>query len=230
MMTKKQTLHRITLLYVIFFAVIAISLLFSFNSSAFSEGFNTGYNDARRLVDYGLSKDKFQIVYNLPGKTSNMDFDLPVYSSGDGSMTVNARPSMIDIEAVSRDDNGIKGISYTLIFGILATLTYAAIFVIIFKILGSLRKSIRTGDVFNRANIGRTRLAGILLICASLLMSLTSWLECRAVAPYFAESGLSINTSFPFSFTEIIIGVLIFVVAEVFAIGYSISEEQKLTI
>jgi hypothetical protein len=229
MMTKKQTLRRLTLLYVIFFAVIAISLVLSFDSS-FSEGFNTGYNDARRLVDNGISRDKFQIVYNLAGKTSDMDFDIPVYASGDGSLAINARPSMIDIEAVSRDGNAIGGISCTLVFGILSGLTYTAIFVVIFVILSSLRKSIRTGDVFNRSNILRTRLTGILLIGASLLMSLAAWLESRALAPYFEGSSLGINTSFQFNFTEIIIGVLIFVVAEVFAIGSSISEEQKLTI
>ncbi len=226
-MTKKQTLRRITLLYIIFFAVILISLVFSVNSSAFSEGFKTGYNDGLRIMGDAVNENKVQIVYDLSGKTSDMDFNIPVYSVPD-ELTIKARPAKIDIEAIS--PQGIGGIYYTLLIGLLATFTYAAIFVIIFMILGSLRRSIRTGDMFDKSNIARTRLTGILLIGASLLMSLALWLESRALAPYFEESSLTINTSFPFSFTEIIIGVLIFVVAEVLAIGYSISEEQKLTI
>ncbi len=229
MRTKKQTLRRITLLYVIYFAVIVISLVLSFGSS-FGEGFNTGYNDAHRLVESGVGQDGFRIVYNLPGKTSDMDFNIPVYSSPDGTLTMKARPSFIDLEAVSRDGKVAGSMSYTVIFGILAMLTYAAIFVILFLILRSLRRSIRGGDMFDKSNIARTRLTGILLICASLLLSITSWIESREAAPYFEGSTLAVNTSFPFNFTEIIIGVLIFVVAEVFAIGYSVSEEQKLTI
>ena len=97
-------------------------------------------------------------------------------------------------------------------------------------ILASLRRSIRTDTGFQRSNVVRTRLIGVLLIAASLLFSLSSWIECRAVASYFAGSQYALNTSFPFDFTEIITGVLILVMAEVFVIGNSLSEEQKLTI
>jgi hypothetical protein len=230
MRTKKQTLRRITLLYVVFFVVIAISLVLTFNTSAFSEGFNTGYNDANRIMRGGPAGDKVQIVYDLSGRASDMDFDIPVYSSEDGALSINARPSKIDIEAVSKEGEGLTGMSYTTIFIALGAITYAAIFVVIFLILRSLRRSIRTEEMFDRANIARTRLTGILLIGGSLLMSLASWLDSRAVASYFEGSGLAINTAFAFNFTELIIGVLIFVIAEVFAIGYSISQEQKLTI
>ncbi len=229
MRTKKQTLRRITLLYIIFFAVIAMSFVLSLNSS-FSEGFHTGYNDVMRRLDNGLDKEDFHVIYNLPGKTSDMDFDIPVYSADESRLTIKARASMLDIEAIAPKGEGLEGIYYYNIFVILATFAYVAIFIIIFMILRSLRRSIRRGDMFDRSNIVRTRLTGMLLICASLLFSLTSWLESRAAAPYFEGSSLAINTAFPFNYTEIIIGILIFVMAEVFAIGYSISEEQKFTI
>lgn len=120
--------------------------------------------------------------------------------------------------------------SYSITYGILAMLIYAAIFVILFVIIGSLRKSIRNDDVFRKSNIALTRAIGILLIAASLLFSLMSWLEARAAAPYFAGSPYAINTAFPFNFGEIIMGVLIFIIAEIFSISSSLSEEQKLTI
>lgn len=230
MKTRKKILRRLTILYVLFFAIIAVSIVLSFDSAAFGEGFRTGVNDANRVWDENRSGQRVDIFYDLRAATGNMDFNMPVFRSQDGSVTVSARPSKIDVEAVSEGASHFPGSSLGLVFGVFSILTYGAIFVIIFLILHSLRKSIRTEDVFERSNIVLTRLIGILLIAGSLLFSLASWIEGRAVAPYFEGSGYALNTSFPFSFSELIMGVLIFFVAEVFAIGSRLSEEQKLTI
>ena len=44
------------------------------------------------------------------------------------------------------------------------------------------------------------------------------------------STDIIIDTSFPISYWNILIGVLVLFTAEVFAIGYRLSEEQKLTI
>ena len=57
-----------------------------------------------------------------------------------------------------------------------------------------------------------------------------SWLEARAAAPYFAGSPYAFILAFRFKFGEIIMGVLFFIIAEIFSISSTLSEEQKLTI
>lgn len=231
MTSKQKSLRRLGILYIVFFVVILASITLSFHTSSLSEGFVTGMNDAQRMYDEGHGRGrKVEIIYDLRAATGHMDFNMPVFEKPDGSLSLHMRPSKIDVEAISNGTNGLPKTGLALTFGILSVLVYAAIFVAIFMILASLRRSIRTDTGFERSNVIRTRLIGVLLIAASLLFSLASWIECRAVAPYFADSAFSISTSFPFNFTEIVTGVLILVIAEVFVIGNSLSEEQKLTI
>ena len=228
MKSKKTILRRITTLYVVFFVVIAFGIVRTV--SRFSgEDFNTGRNDARRMV----AGRNVELMYDLRVATSTTGFDIPIYRNAADSVTMYARPSLLDLEAVmpAGSSSGTSAFnSYSIVYGLLAMMTYAAIFVILFVIIGSLRKSIRNDDVFRKSNIALTRAIGILLIAASLLFSLMSWLEARAAAPYFAGSPYAINTAFPFNFGEIIMGVLIFIIAEIFSISSTLSEEQKLTI
>ena len=234
MKSKKIILRRITTLYVIFFVVIAFGVIRTV--SRFSgEDFYTGRNDARRMMaaERMVTGRNVELIYDLRVATSNTGFDIPIYRGAADSITVYARPSLLDLEAVMPEgtaDEAFAFGSFSIVYGLLATLTYAAIFVILFIIIGSLRKSIRNDDLFRKSNIALTRAIGILLIAASLLFSLMSWLEARAAAPYFAGSPFAINTAFPFNFGEIIMGVLIFLIAEIFSISSLLSEEQKLTI
>lgn len=227
-------MRRITTLYVVFFVVIAFGLVRTV--SRFSgEDFNTGRNDARRMAveEMGASGQNVELIYELPTATSTMDFDIPVYSDEAADITMYARPALLDVKATMPSEvllGGISFNSYGLVYSLLVTLIYGAIFVILFIVIGSLRRSIRNDDVFKKSNIALTRAIGILLIAASLLFSLMSWIEARAIAPYFAESPYRINTAFPFNFGELIMGVLIFIIAEIFSISSSLSEEQKLTI
>ena len=234
MKSKKIILRRITTLYVVFFVVIVFGIIQTV--SRFSgEDFNTGRNDARRMVAAEKMEDgrNVELLYELRVATSTTDFDIPIYRNDADNVTLRARPALLDLVAVMPDGVSLGGFafnSYSITYGILAMLIYAAIFVILFVIIGSLRKSIRNDDVFRKSNIALTRAIGILLIAASLLFSLMSWLEARAAAPYFAGSPYAINTAFPFNFGEIIMGVLIFIIAEIFSISSTLSEEQKLTI
>lgn len=221
-------------MYIVFFVVIAFGLVRTV--SRFSgEDFNTGRNDARRMAveEMGVAGQNVELIYELPTATSTMGFDIPVYSDESAGIAMYARPALLDVKAsmpVGVSLGGISFNSYGLAYSLLVTIIYGAVFVILFIIIGSLRRSIRNDDVFKKSNIALTRAIGILLIAASLLFSLMSWIEARALAPYFAESSYRINTAFPFNFGEIIMGVLIFIIAEIFSISSSLSEEQKLTI
>lgn len=228
MQPKKRSLRRITALYIIFFVVIAISLVRTFASQFASDDFNTSWNDALRVAS-GDGRF-YEILYDMPTATSRMDFDIPIFADEVSGISLKARPSVLDVKLESNNAAGVNTYSGSFFVYTLGMLCYAGIFVIIFIILGSLRKSIRKENLFHKSSIMLVRAIGILLIAASLIFSLVGYLEARSIAPYFAESGLQIYTSFPFDFTQLITGVLVFIIAEIFAIATSLSEEQKLTI
>lgn len=222
-------IRRITALYVVFFAVIILSIVLSFSSTAFREGFQTGQSDAVRMMSGG-SEAGMNIIYDLRAVPENHEFSIPVYGKHGSGVQINGRSSVMDVEVVSQPGVKVKGLGIPTLFLILAAFMYLAVFVIIFMILTSLRSSIKQGGLMWKEVVPLTRSIGILLICASLSWSLSGYLESRAVAPYFEESGFEIITSFSVDGIQIIMGVLVFFIAEVFSIGYRLSEEQKLTI
>lgn len=230
MKSKKIILRRITVLYVIFFAVIAFGLFRSVSRMT-GDDFNTGRNDAHRIADGDFGEKHVNVLYDLQISGSEMDFETPIYSSGNDSIKIYARPSSFDVETVSptAEKFGWSNVLLQIVF-LLSTLTYAAVFAILFIIIGSLRRSIRNDDLFKKSNIALTRAVGILLIIASLLFSLLTWLEAESIAPFLVGTVYEINTAFPFNFSEILMGVVVFVIAEIFSISSLLSEEQKLTI
>ena len=80
MKSKKTILRRITTLYVVFFVVIAFGIVRTV--SRFSgEDFNTGRNDARRMVAAARMADgrNVELMYDLRVATSTTGFDIPIY-------------------------------------------------------------------------------------------------------------------------------------------------------
>lgn len=230
MTSRKVILRRITALYVIFFAVIAFSVVRTVSQFS-GEDFNTGRNDAIRLFATQTdASERVDILYELRTTTSTMDFEIPIHLDTIAGPDIYARPASLDVKAVSSTAGKGPIRSYNTFYGLLGMVIYAAIFVILFIIIASLRRSLRRDEALRKSNIALTRAIGIMLIAASLLFSLMNWLEACDVAPYFAGTDYRINTSFQFNFNEIIMGVLIFIIAEVFSISSMIGEEQKLTI
>lgn len=230
MKSKATILRRITVLYVIFFAVIAFGLYRSISRLA-GDGFNIGHNDAERILNENLNDRYVGIIYDLKVSAGEMDLETPIYSSQSDSIVIYSRPSSFDAEVISPRDRhfGMGNAAQRTVF-MLSTLTYASVFIILFIIIGSLRKSIRKDNLFKKSNIALTRAIGILLIAASLLFSLLTWMEAKSIEPYLADTAYAINTGFPFNFSELIMGVVVFVIAEIFSISSLLSEDQKLTI
>ena len=143
MKSKKIILRRITTLYVVFFVVIVFGIIQTV--ARFSgEDFNTGRNDARRMVAAEKMEDgrNVELLYELRVATSTTDFDIPIYRNDADNVTLRARPALLDLVAVMPDGVSLGGFafnSYSITYGILAMLLYAAIFVILFVLLGTLR-------------------------------------------------------------------------------------------
>lgn len=105
----------------------------------------------------------------------------------------------------------------------------------LFLILGSIRRSLRAGTVFSHKVIRYMKwlawavlLATILSDVATYLMHLNSIEMLQRYAPqgeWVLDAGVPVD-----SIPELFIGVVILFLAEVFHIGYTMSEEQKWTV
>jgi len=223
---KLTSLQRITALYVIFFVVLAIGAFPL--AEALSDGWKAGYNDAVKVRSSEMDGKSAEILYEIPVIYEGHAFDIPVYSKG--GVEVNGRPAALDLEVVTPDGSEIKGLNGSMAFVVISGIMYIAIVVIIFIILTSLHKSVKRGELMKKSVVARTRAIAVLLICASLSFSLSRYLENKALTGFLSGNGFSISIQFPFDFLQIGTGILIFVIAEIFAIGYKLSEEQRLTI
>ena len=197
-------------------------------AESFRDSFRAGFNDAMKVKSSETQGKSAEIIYEVPVVYQGLSFDTPVYHSG--GVEVNARPSALDLEIVTPEGQEIKGLGGSMVFVGMAGCMYIAVFVIIFVILTSLRGSVKRGELMKRSVIVRTRAIAILLICASLSYSLSRYLENKAMSGFLDGNGFSITVQFPFDFLQIGTGILIFVIAEIFAIGHKLSEEQRLTI
>ncbi|MEG1563020.1 MAG: DUF2975 domain-containing protein [Bacteroides sp.] len=90
--------------------------------------------------------------------------------------------------------------------------------------------SINKSDIFNWKNVRRLRKLGALLILTFFFSALSICIMTYQLSESFSLKGYSFNTSELIPTLTLILGLISLIVAEVFAIGLRIKEEQDLTI
>ncbi len=238
MNSKKTLQNRIKALYIAFFAAIAASFLFGTFGSNFSKGFNEGQRIGTELASSYMNKNpkSMQLYVDLPTADCEMDMQIEDLDLPEGT-EVKARVNKIDIMVVRDSAESLWSIlwsatgspiitacSWLLIF------CYIAVFVFIYLIIASLRRSIRSESVFDRRNILRTRILGTIVICIPILKAIIKFSTVRSAASFLSGSSIALDTSLHIDFWNVILGIMILFIAEVFAIGYDMTQEQKLTI
>jgi fumarate reductase subunit D len=214
------------MLYAMFFAAIIISVVWSVMGTDFKTGWKYAMLDAKLSHD----GDKY---------TENMRFfDVPIRYDADRPVDIPSNNEEVRLSGsvhsadvlMERADNppfSWKMFGAGVCTGVSVAL-YICIFIFIFKILNSLRKGLKTNELFPQKNIARTRMIGKMLVVAAIMTSMSQYIEISALADLVA--GDIIDTSINIEWGEIITGILILFIAEIFTIGYDISEENKLTI
>ncbi len=155
-------------------------------------------------------------------------------TTGEVTLMVSRHVDNPDFESVSsvlRNLLSLIGGSPVVYLLILSTVLIAlAIIILLGWTLHSLYRSARNGEVFSTGNIRRIRTVGLLLIVNELCTAASKWSMARQAARAISTDAICIDTSFPLSYWNLLTGVLVILIAEIFAIGYKLSEEQKLTI
>lgn len=90
--------------------------------------------------------------------------------------------------------------------------------------------SINKSDIFNWKNVRRLRRLGVLLIISFACTFFTAFLSFYNVGKVFSVTGYSLSMADMVHITSLVLGLSALIVAEVFAIGLRMKEEQDLTI
>ena len=90
--------------------------------------------------------------------------------------------------------------------------------------------SINKSDIFNWKNVRRLRFLGAALIVGFCTAFLPAYLTYRSVGEVFSVRGYELDLSDMVNTTTLVLGISTLIVAEVFAIGLKMKEEQDLTI
>lgn len=231
---NNNILKRVRVLYWVLF--IFITIVVAANVYAFASGFSHGVAMSVKNMEKGYSAEAV-LDYDIHNGARYIDFPINVGTSSDSSIVMCARVHSYDIITKGKPGAELyspgKTTSSVLTFAWL--FCYIAIFILLFNVLGSIKNSLKRNTVFSRRIIGYTRWVGALLITASLLSEAATYLSHMHTAYMIGKIGASgaLELSYAFSVssvTEIITGVMVLFLAEVFAIGYDMTEEQKLTI
>lgn len=242
MNTKNALQQRILALYIAFFTVIIASFCFGTLGSGLAKGLRDGFRVSDQIVSEQADGNQnywVGVYYDLPSADSEINIDLSTPTLPDGA-NIKARINRVDLMVekpnTTLDGSLWKGLTELMgtpsifICTWLLVIGYVVIVVMMFLIIRSVRRSVKSESVFDRKNFLRTRVIGILLIICSFLSALINYLTVKEAAQWLADSKFALDTSFSVNFWDVLMGILILLIAEAFAIGYDMSQEQKLTI
>lgn len=90
--------------------------------------------------------------------------------------------------------------------------------------------AINRSEIFSWNNVHRLRKVGTLLLLGFLLQGAQLWLLFHRLDDVFAMQGYSLSLREAITLSNLLLGLVALIVAEVFAIGLKLKEEQELTI
>ncbi len=114
--------------------------------------------------------------------------------------------------------------------GTVADIIFLAMLVLVAHQLRAFLRSVTDGTPFVAANPRRIRNIGILIIVADVFASTWTWLLSRHIAPPLALEGVVFAPRFDLNWTQLLLGFLILLIAQIFELGVQLEEEQALTV
>ncbi len=236
MKTKKSQLRRLLAIYTVFLLLLLTGTARSCKEAA--RGFDDGVKMAEDMTENWVQGNRFYkyMLLDIPVRAQFQSEGL--VQPADSSFRVEARTDKMNFVVEKPTERnpmfmafrslGDSGYIYAGVM--LLPLAKLAIFILMGIIFVSLRKSLREDLPLNRRNILYMRLIGFIILASELLEDLIGWSMRNEAARLLADSTLIVDTSFPVSYWNLLMGVLMIFMAEVFAIGTRLGEEQKLTI
>ncbi len=175
--------------------------------------------------DYGV------IITDLTSSPERYSEGLAVEGMADG-LDAEAHVSRYDV-CVSTDSEQLLHsgkAAWCMGLQVFSTLAGVAMTVLVVMALISLYINVRRGKVFPKRNIRWLTWAGGLMIAMSLSIDISSWIEGTLALNLLEGSSWQPRPGVTIHITRIFFGLTIIFLAEIFAIGREMQEEQELTI
>lgn len=110
--------------------------------------------------------------------------------------------------------------------GVFYVIALVAIIIIFVRVIISINRS----QIFNWKNVIRLRWLGGLLVLGFLLSNIPQYISILKLKEIFALKGYEVIPSASIDIINLVLGLVALIIAEVFAIGLRMKEEQELTI
>lgn len=218
MTVVKKRLNGITILLVVAFGLRLYSIMGE-EWYDFKLSFKEGYESARR--DYRQETHSLYLRLLPDGNTEMPD---SVYNKKTESWI----PARMSEAVVTVPDHRIFLWETILMIPLVLILIPVSIFgfVQFFKLINAVNKSI----IFDWANVRRLRIIGVAYIIAFVIHFCVEALGDRAASLLVEIPGYRLVTSDLFEAGSLLLGLAAFLIAEIFAVGLRLKEEQDLTI
>lgn len=206
---------RMVLIYILL--CFALGLQFGFSGGRAIRDFERGWNSVGSNND---AQEYVMLDVYLKPDTAHMPTD-SLYNKKSNTWM----PAQIRSASVGIADEGMPWVS-GLAKGIVKIILFVVLMVLFFKLMIEVGLS----RVFVWKNVKLLRLIGLILI----LVSVMDYIEFKYAVESFRAMieipGYIVSGNRLFNFMNLILGLAAFLIAEVFAIGLKLKEEQDLTI
>lgn len=177
------------------------------------------------------NKDYSVCITDLPSASTLHGRSFEVEQMPDG-LSANAYVNRFDVVVATDNEQLLQTSKSTWCTGlqVFCVLAGIAMTVLVVMALISFYINVRRGRIFPKKNIKWLTWAGILMIAMSLGMDISTAIERSLAAQLLAGSDWQPFSAVSIHVTRIIFGLTIIFLAEIFAIGRDMQEEQELTI
>ena len=224
-MVQKSRITRIRTLYALFIGIILLCVgLFFFNIFTVADPLDWAILDNH-------NKDYSVFITDLPCSPALHGRNYEVEQMPEG-LSANAYVKRFDAVIAADSEQLLQSdksawCTWLQVFCVLAGI---AMTVLVVMALISFYINVRRGKIFPKKNIKWLTWAGVLMIAMSLGMDISTAIERSLAAQLLAGSNWQSMAGFSIHVTRIIFGLTIIFLAEIFAIGRDMQEEQELTI
>jgi len=218
----KKRLNLLTLLLAVAFGIHSLSFLGE-NLYDFVEGFNEGYNDARERHNKGTEDRTTALSLKIYPEKQGMIVD-SVYNT----KTQTWIPSRISGTTVLVEESKASKLYLTIGRLLMLPVSVLCIVVIVcfIKVILAVNKSI----IFDIVNVRRLRIMGLSFIIIFLLVFIINYYHLQLARSMIEIPDYRIGGAYIYSAFSLILGILSFIVGEIFAIGLRLKEENEFTI
>jgi hypothetical protein len=222
-------MKKLNIICALIFAVLAVNVLSHFG--LFALGVQRGYSAKQNACETVAADTVQQHVEDFLLRTQTLHL-LPTDLLAAPDSVTNLKTgqripiSYYEVSTISDVRQSVGLFVADLFMGLCMIILSLLAFIGLIRFVVNINRS----QIFVWRNVKQLRRLGLYLIAIYLLYTVANYLECRFVAETIELEGYTINWSKALEDSNLLFGLATLLVAEVFAVGLRLQEEQDLTI